>query len=155
MLASRVGDRGSVHGIDLSVGMLAVARKRLAEERLLDRVRLVQGHATRLPYADATFDGALMILVLDLFATDQMLQVLGECRRVLRLGGRLVVCSLSKGRGRSAWVRVYEWFHRRWPSHIDCRPIYVAETVGQVFDVTDQERRSLFGLPVEIVVGRK
>ncbi|MFT3785534.1 MAG: methyltransferase domain-containing protein [Tepidisphaeraceae bacterium] len=48
-------DRGTVIGVDLSAGMLDKAAKKVSEKNL-DRVRLVQTDALRLPFADNSFD---------------------------------------------------------------------------------------------------
>lgn len=79
-LLSQLGYR--VHGIDLSPGLLAVARKRLPG------VALVQGDLAALPYADATFD-AVSCCGSTLSFVDDPARVLRELGRVLRPTGRL------------------------------------------------------------------
>ena len=73
----------SVTGIDPSGTMLAKASKKLGH-----RARLYRASLRSLPFADGAFDAALALNVL--YFTDEQGQMLGELRRVLRPGGRLV-----------------------------------------------------------------
>ncbi|PJI94993.1 demethylmenaquinone methyltransferase [Luteimicrobium subarcticum] len=72
---------------DLSVGMLAVGRRRSPD------LPFVAGDATALPFADASFDAVTIS-----FGLRNVVDVHGalrEMRRVVRPGGRLVVCEFS------------------------------------------------------------
>ena len=145
---------GGAYGLDLSAGMLAVARKRVAAGGAAGRVHLVQGNAAHLPYAAASFDALLMSFTLELFDTPAIPVVLAECRRVLRPGGRLGVVALAQA-NRPA-VRLYEWAHRRFPRAVDCRPIPAVAALQKAgFQVAACERGTMWGLPVEMVVGSK
>lgn len=86
--ALRVGERGTVLGIDLSDRMVCAARRR-AEEGLVGNVRFERMDAERLELADGSFDVALCSMGL-MYATDPG-RALREMRRVLRPGGRLAV----------------------------------------------------------------
>ena len=48
-MARAVGATGRISGVDISEGMLAVARKRVIEEGVAGRVELTLGDARRLP----------------------------------------------------------------------------------------------------------
>ncbi len=74
-------------GIDISSGMLAVARQRLREAKLTT-VRLVRGDASALPFPDNCFHEVYSILVVNLIP-DYPLS-LQEIRRVLKTGGAFV-----------------------------------------------------------------
>lgn len=76
-----------VVGVDLSAGMLSVARRRARE--LGVRVELVHGDAQALPFADAAFDTVVCTLGLSSIPDDRAAVV--EMYRVLRPGGRLVL----------------------------------------------------------------
>lgn len=80
-------------GIDLSHAMLAVARANL-DRRLARNCQLRHGDMYQLPLQDASFAAVTLHQVLH-FADDP-LAVLGEARRVLRPGGRLVVADLAR-----------------------------------------------------------
>jgi SAM-dependent methyltransferase len=70
-----------VHGIDPSDEQLAFARARLAQAP----ARLQRGDAMALPYADASFDAAVMALVI--FFVPEPARGVAEMARVVRAGG--------------------------------------------------------------------
>jgi ubiquinone/menaquinone biosynthesis C-methylase UbiE len=82
---------GSLFILDLQREMLEHTMRR-AHERGLDNVVAERGDATRLPYADGSFDGAFLVAVLGEIPDQDA--ALRELRRVLRPGGRLVVGEL-------------------------------------------------------------
>jgi glycosyltransferase involved in cell wall biosynthesis len=73
------------------------------------RSRLVRASCERLPFADGTFDALIHSQVIEHLPDDPA--ILGECRRVLRPGGILVLGTPDYGR--VLWP-VLEWIH----SHI-------------------------------------
>ncbi len=79
--------------LDLSPSLLALGKERFVRAGLASR--LVRGDMTALPFPDASFDAALVIDALhhvpDVAAT------LGEARRVLSPGGRLVLAEPGEG----------------------------------------------------------
>ena len=155
-LAQAVGPGGWVCGVDLSSQMARLARARAAKAGLASRVDLAQGDAERLPLAAGTMDAVLMSFTLELFDTPAIPLVLAEVQRVLRLGGRLCVVSLSKAGPASRMRDLYEWGHDRFPNLLDCRPIFVRANVEAAgFEILDAALESLFGLPVEIVLGSR
>jgi len=70
-------------GIDVSAGMLEVARKELPEERFF----FVQGDATELPLADCTFDNVVMLG--GIHHVPDRAKLFAEVRRILKPGGCL------------------------------------------------------------------
>ncbi len=89
VMLQRFGGPGSV-GVDPSLAMLSRARSRVA--------RRVGGYAEALPFASASFRTVLSTSVLHY--SDDVQRMLGECRRVLPPGGRLVLvdwCSDDPG----------------------------------------------------------
>jgi len=151
-LAESVGERGAVFGVDLSPRMLAETRTRVERSGLGARISLLCGDGASLPVKSASVDIILMSFTLELFDTPEIPQVLSECKRVLRSGGRMGVVALS--REPLNWpVRLYEWCHARWPSAVDCRPIYARQALEQAgFGVAQVRREVMWGLPVEIVL---
>ncbi|MGO9012519.1 MAG: class I SAM-dependent methyltransferase [Bryobacteraceae bacterium] len=155
-LAEAVGENGRVCGIDISSGMLLASKRRLERAGLWNRVELTCEDATKMPYADDTFDAVFSSFALELFDSPEIPQVLGEVRRVLKLNGRLGVISMSKEDGTSPLLRLYEWLHEILPQYIDCRPIYVEQSIKDAgFGIQYKERVSLLGLPGDIVIGTK
>jgi arsenite methyltransferase len=85
-ILERVGPEGSVVGVDASEPMLALSAKRCEGHA---NVAFQHGDVTALPVADADFDRALSVQVLEYVA--DIPAALAELRRVLRPGGRLLL----------------------------------------------------------------
>ena len=155
-LAESVGKTGKAYGVDISSGMLEVTRRRLDKAQLMDRVELYCGDAASLPYGDNTFDAAFMSFTLELFDTPEIPRLLEEVKRVLKLRGRLGVISMSKENEESLLLSLYEWIHRKWPKYVDCRPIYLEQSLKDAgYEIRKKEKVKLLGLPGEIVVAVK
>lgn len=86
LAAEMVGSRGSVTGLDVNPGMLAVARAETPSEMSVD---WHEATAEAMPFADETFDVVLCQMSLQ-FIPDKA-AALGEMRRVLKPGGRVYV----------------------------------------------------------------
>ena len=156
-LASSVGDKGKVYGIDLTPGMIERARNRLEKKGLSKRVELREGDARQMPYEDRQFDAVYMSAVLELFDTPDIPVVLREIRRVLKVEGRLGVVSMPmEGHEKSLVWSIYEWFHRTFPRYASCRPIYVEDSVKEAgFNIRENEEIAIAGLfPMKIVLAR-
>ncbi len=96
-LAEELG-AASVTGIDFTLPMLAVARRRRIAGRR--RSRFTQADALRLPFADGTFDTITVSYGLRNIA--DIPGALAELRRVLAPGGRLAVLDFGKPANRIA-----------------------------------------------------
>lgn len=99
-------------GIDVSPGMLAVARDCLLSDAAIANPPLLVADARALPFANASFDCALTTYTLEVLPSDDIAAVLRDCVRVLRPGGRLVIVNLTEGEGADAaisdeWKRGY------------------------------------------------
>lgn len=155
-------------GVDLSEPMLEVGRKRVYEAGLDQRIRLQEGRAERLPFADASFDAVTFTYLLRYVADPAA--TLAELARVLRPSGtlagldfyvppnpswrlswRLFTRALMPAAGYllggQAWWRAgrflgpnIEAFYRRWPIH----RIYEAWREAGMVDV-EQRVMSLGG----------
>lgn len=152
-LAGAVGQTGRVCGIDLSPGMVRVARSKLAAAGFSARVDLRVGDAIALPFAARSFDAVFMSFTLELFDTPEIPLVLRQCARVLHPGGRLAVVAMSKGGGLAE--QLYQCLHHWFPVLIDCRPIYARDAIEAAgLQVSTVDNARVWGLPVEIVVAR-
>jgi ubiquinone/menaquinone biosynthesis C-methylase UbiE len=155
-LAQAVGESGKVYGIDISDGMLRVAQGELEKAGLAERVELRLGDAAQLPFENNMLDGIFMSFTLELFDTPEIPVVLAECRRVLRDGGSLAVVAMSKKGDGGTMLQLYEWAHDKLPQYVDCRPIYAQQALEEAgFQVTSASVRSMWGLPVEILLAKE
>jgi demethylmenaquinone methyltransferase/2-methoxy-6-polyprenyl-1,4-benzoquinol methylase len=84
--AAILGGTGGMVGLDLSEGMLAVARQSLA-------IPLVQARAEQLPFADGSFDFVSMGYALR--HVSDLGRLFAEYRRVLRPGGRVLLLEIA------------------------------------------------------------
>jgi demethylmenaquinone methyltransferase/2-methoxy-6-polyprenyl-1,4-benzoquinol methylase len=158
-LAQKVGVSGLAAGVELSPGMIAVARKKMSpsgrkQAKKTERsAQMIQGDGTLLPFSNNSFDAVFLSFTLELFGETEISVVLGECHRVLNSEGRIGVVSLAK---RDVLVcRLYEWGHERWPAFLDCRPIELQKYLeAGRFRVQAAKVQAMWGLPVEIALGR-
>ena len=88
-LAQEVGATGRIVGVDISSDMNSIASTRVAAAGLSDRVDILEGDATALAFADATFHAAVSMQVIEYLAEPDI--ALQQLARVLRPGGRLVI----------------------------------------------------------------
>lgn len=86
-VAGIVGRTGSVTGLDISPGMLSVAKKSPAPDE--PQIRWVEGDALELPFDDASFDVVVCQQALQFFPDRGM--AIREMFRVLKPGGRVAV----------------------------------------------------------------
>jgi ubiquinone/menaquinone biosynthesis C-methylase UbiE len=78
-----------VCGVDISAGMLEVARQNLHTEEGSNSVFLGCGNIESLGFRDKTFDGVVCAGVVEYLEDDAL--ALGELNRVLRTGGTMIV----------------------------------------------------------------
>lgn len=90
-LASRDGE---IAGLDFSENMLEIGKRKLAEKNLDGQVKLVQGNAMELPFADNSFDFAT--IGFGLRNVPDIKQVLLEMKRIVKPGGKVVCLELSQ-----------------------------------------------------------
>jgi ubiquinone/menaquinone biosynthesis C-methylase UbiE len=102
LAAAAVGERGHVLGIDVAESMVAAtaAELRAAGARQAE-VRV--GDAEHLELPDASFDA--IVCGFGVFFFPDPAAALGECRRVLRPGGRLAASTFTGGRGGYPWAQ--------------------------------------------------
>ena len=92
-IARRMHPDSRITGLDLSEGMLAVMREKVAKAGLSERVSCLQGDCEEMPFADGSFDVATIAFGIRNF--EHRDAALREILRVLRPGGRLVILELS------------------------------------------------------------
>ncbi len=147
-IAQAIGG-GFSAGLDLSIGMGKVAQRRLFRSRLLEQVGLVQSDTLPIPFQNNIFDAVFSSFALELFDSPLIPEVLQECRRVLKPGGRIVIVSLSRDVPLPLMGRIYENLHISFPNILDCRPIPAQDLVEKNgFVIKKSIITSMWGLPV-------
>ena len=99
-----------VTGVDLSEGMLDVARRKVAACGLGGRIELLQGDAEHLALADASVDAATVAFGVRNFG--DLEAGLGELARTIRPGGAVVILEFSRPRN-PLFRAVYEFYSGR------------------------------------------
>lgn len=93
-LGQSLGRHGSVTGLDFSENMLNIARKKISQHDFKSSVKLMQGDAMHLPFADNQFDA--VSIGFGLRNVSDRMQTLNEIYRVLKPGGQLTCLETSQ-----------------------------------------------------------
>ena len=96
-LAGRVRPDGSVHGVDASPEMIAVAQSKAARRKAPAQFQVAT--AQSLPFPDASFDAVVTSLMLHHLPEADRLPAVGELLRVLQPGGTLVIAEFQAPTG--------------------------------------------------------
>lgn len=115
-------------GVDLSPDMLAIARKRVVEQKLAHVEAIHEMDAQNLTFEDASFDAVMAMFVITVVPDPD--RVLDEMARVVRPGGRVfLVNHFSVDTGPRAAV---EKFLSRYSSKLGWRPDFpVTRVLGR------------------------
>jgi ubiquinone/menaquinone biosynthesis C-methylase UbiE len=157
--------RPDVHivGIDLSKPQIARATKRMRSYG--DRVRFELGDATRLSFADSTFDGVISYGSIKHWTSRDA--GLAECIRVLKPGGSLLITEADRGTSFEDAERFIENYttprflgglnlaiFRTW---IAGRSIDLddARDLASRIDLLDKDVRRIAGMPILMISGRR
>lgn len=89
LLLDRVGERGVVHGVELSDDMLRRARSGFGRDLRVGRLRLTRGSLTALPLEAQSCDAVITLNTV--YFISELPAACTELARVLRPGGRAVV----------------------------------------------------------------
>ena len=108
-LAAAVGRAGAVIGVDVSPGMLDVARRRAVRGDAAAPVYL-EGDALALSVPEATADA--VTIAFGLRNVEDYGRCVAEMTRVARPGGRVVVLEIATPAGRLGRVLAATWFER-------------------------------------------
>ncbi len=92
--AAQVAPGGSVTGVDISEGMLEVAREKASQQGVADAVAFQIGDMHALPFPDGHFDAICCSYAM--FFARSVTAVGRELWRVLAPGGRLVVATIGE-----------------------------------------------------------
>ena len=103
--------KGHVTGVDLSEGMLAVMREKVAKAGLTEMISIEEGDGENLRFPDNTFDRVTIAFGIRNFENRE--KGLREMLRVLKPGGRLVILELSRPEN-----KIIRWFYDLYFLHI-------------------------------------
>ncbi len=111
-------------GLDLTAAMLVRARRRTAALHFA----ALRGDAQRLPFHDASFDAAVLHLILAVVPAPTL--CLAEAARVLKPGGLLLVFDKFLRRGEAGWKRLLNPLTRHVATRLDVVFEDVLDAVG-------------------------
>ncbi|MFB6095287.1 MAG: class I SAM-dependent methyltransferase [Halodesulfurarchaeum sp.] len=152
-IAQELAVDGQVLGVDFAPGMCRETRRAISQAGVGDRAGIVCGDGTVLPVPDSTVDGIISSFVLDLLSPADIEAAVTEMARVVRPDGRIAVVSLNESDALT--TRLYRGLRTLFPTQLDCRPIPVdAFLEAGGLSVVHDQRYSLHGLPVSVVVAR-
>src|SRR5512143_530252 len=137
-------------GIDLSKGMLEKAEQRL---KTLGQANysLQIGTAFDLQVGDESVDVLMNNYMFDLIPFEDMGRVLGEFRRVLRKGAKLILVNMTEGQ---RWgSHIYDWIYDLSPKLMGgCRGVKLSDKLQQHgFHVDVQEYHQQLLFPSEVI----
>ncbi|ABA59371.1 UbiE/COQ5 methyltransferase [Nitrosococcus oceani ATCC 19707] len=123
LAAEKSGPSGKVVGVDPSLPMISLARKKAARAQSQAEFKL--GVVERLPFGNETFDVVLSSLMLHHLPAELKRQGLEEIHRVLKPGGRLLAVDFDRPGHPLWWLGV-------WPQLF--MPALVAHIRGEIPD---------------------
>ena len=109
-LAKKI-DGATIYGADFSSEMLAVAKQKIEQLGLAERISLTECNAENIPLADEAVDAATVAFGVRNF--EHQRKALTEIKRTIRRGGHLVVLEFSNPR-----FAIVRWCYRLYSHHI-------------------------------------
>ena len=108
-IAASVLNPFKIIGVDIAENMLAIGRNKIAEKNLQDLITFETGDCENLHFNDGTFDAVMVAFGVRNFTDPE--RGLSEMRRVLRVGGLLIVLEFSRPKG-FLFKTVYNFYFR-------------------------------------------
>jgi len=110
----RILNPRKIIGVDISVGMLEVARQKIERKGLQGRFEVQLGDSERLAFEDGTFDAVTVAFGVRNF--ENLERGLVDIHRVLKPGGRAVILELSNPTAFPVRHLYRFWFHTLTPA---------------------------------------
>jgi demethylmenaquinone methyltransferase/2-methoxy-6-polyprenyl-1,4-benzoquinol methylase len=98
IMASAILEPEKIIGIDISDGMLEIGRQKVKKAGLENIIELLNGDSETISFEDNSFDAVTVAFGVRNF--QDLKKGLGEIKRVLKPGGRLVVLEFSRPRSK-------------------------------------------------------
>jgi len=144
---------GRTVGVELADGMIREARRRLVAAGSA-HAEVLRADACDLPLTDDSLDVVTSAYVLDILPWNDIRRAVMEFRRVLRPGGRLVLCHVTPGERRLHRVGDH-LYGTGLPLTGNCRGIRLAALLQERgFEQITREYSAQFLLPSEILASR-
>ena len=119
LMANKLIEPEKITGIDISEGMMQYGRLKIAQKGLENKIKLVLGDSTAIPFESNQFDGAMVAFGVRNFA--DLEKGLSEINRVLMPGSKLVVLEFSQPT--SFWFKPIYTLYMKW----------ITPTIGKIF----------------------
>lgn len=152
-LAHAMATGARVVGVDLSETMLALSRARAPG------ASGVRASILALPLAGGSFDLVFSAYLLDLLPSTEIDRALAELARVVRPGGRVVLCGLTRGRSllERGVIGLWSSIHRLAPARVGgCRPLELAPRLaGAGLSLVERVHVGQLGVPSEVLLVRR
>jgi demethylmenaquinone methyltransferase/2-methoxy-6-polyprenyl-1,4-benzoquinol methylase len=149
-ISKLVGGNGKIFGCDISEGMLTQTQKRLSKSSFPSKAHIFQTNILDPPIKKKIFDRIFLCFVLEIFPDEDIRQVLGNCRSLLKDDGQICVVSIQYEK--NIPIKIYEWAHRKFPNVVDCRPIELEMHLLEAgYELVKKRREKMWGLPIEII----
>jgi len=106
-------------GVEYAEAAVAMAHKTIAAQHVADKAEVILADARAIPVEDATADLVTMLDVVEHLSPDELHRTLGEARRVLKPGGRILIHTFPT---RTIYDWTYRWQRRAWPGRAKSWP---------------------------------
>jgi len=142
------------HGVEYSADAVAMARRTIDAHGVADRAEVHLADARAVPLDDGIADLVCMVDVVEHLTPDELDRALGEARRVLKVGGRVVAHTMPN---RLVYDVTYR-LQRRWPGRRSW-PVDPRNDLERAMHVNEQTARSLrrsfegAGFATEVALG--
>lgn len=114
-VAAKVGAARAI-GVEYAAAAVAMAEKTIAVFGVEDRAEVLLADARAIPLPDKTADVVTMLDVVEHLSPDELARTLGEARRLLKPGGRLLVHTFPTRTIYDVTYRLQRLWHRSWPT---------------------------------------
>lgn len=149
-IAEKVGITGKVSGIDNSSQMCKITAAKFNNTGFASYLDILCEDATKYNFPNDTFDAIFLCFTLEIFADNEIVNILTRCNRILKKTGRIIIVSTVNEKENNI-VLIYEWLHAKYPALINSRPINTNKKLLEAnFEIKEENIYSLIGIPVQI-----
>ena len=102
-------ETNQVTGIDIAGNMLSIAKRKVVQKQLQERITFKEGDAEDIPFPDEVFDAVTVAFGVRNF--EDLEKGLSEMRRVLKSGGVMMILEFSHPES-FPWKQIYGFYSR-------------------------------------------